>query len=91
MNIGGEVGIVVVVIVIAVVGISLGLGARGRGKPIECPECNSVFKRPAFSQKSSGMGIGLGGPLGYYACPKCGHRARTSNFRSMPENTSVEN
>lgn len=72
-----------VIIILAV----FALGARGRGKPIKCPECSTVFKRPAFAEKKWGIGFSLPG-IGDYTCPKCGHKSNTSNFVSANESGS---
>jgi predicted RNA-binding Zn-ribbon protein involved in translation (DUF1610 family) len=65
--------------ILGVIAIIFALGARGRGKPIQCPECGEIFKRPALSEKKSGLGFTFGS-LGDYTCPKCGYRASTSSF-----------
>jgi hypothetical protein len=77
--------IVAVVIIVAL----LLWGMRGRGKLIECPECGAKFKRPAFAEKSSGVGFSIPG-LGSYTCPQCKHRDRTSNFRYVEQDGSAK-
>ncbi|MHB1908763.1 MAG: hypothetical protein ACYCQJ_07800 [Nitrososphaerales archaeon] len=72
--------VAMVIIILAV----FALGARGRGKPIKCPECDAVFKKPAFVEKKGGIGFSLPG-IGDYTCPKCGYRGNTSNFVSAEE------
>jgi hypothetical protein len=75
-----------IVVVIAVIGVLLLLGTRGRGRLIECPECGARFKRPAFAERATGLpGPALPGLGGQYTCPKCKHRANTSNFRYVDD------
>ena len=69
------------ILIVAVVLVTLILfGTRGRGRLIECPECGAQFKRPAFGEKSVGMGPGLPG-IRDFTCPQCKHRANTTSFR----------
>ena len=79
--IGGYIGIVAIGLVV----VLLLVGARGRGKLIECPECGERFKRPAFAEKNSGMGLSLPG-VGSFACPKCNFRGSTSSFKYVDDN-----
>jgi uncharacterized protein YlaI len=76
-----------ILIIPAVLGILMLFGMRGRGRLIQCPECGARFKRPTFATKAIGIGPGLPG-IGSYACPKCKHRANTSYFRYVDEQSS---
>lgn len=82
------IGLIAAIGVLAVILIVTGLGARGRGTLIECPECGNQFKRPAFSQRKYGVGIGLGS-FGEYTCPKCNYKGSVSSF-SKAESTTVD-
>ena len=77
-------------LVVAVVLVTLFLlGMRGRGRLIECPECGAQFKRPAFAEKTVGLGPVPGLPgVGNYTCPKCKYRANTSSFKYVNEKES---
>ena len=78
--------ILVVIVVIALLNL---LGRRGRGRLIECPKCGAQFKRPAFAEKTVGFGPVPSLPgIGNFTCPKCKHRASTSNFRYVNEKES---
>ena len=67
-----------VAVLVAVI-VLFALGTRGRGRIIQCPECGEKFKRPAFAEKASGLGLSLPG-IGYFTCPKCKYRASTTSF-----------
>ena len=76
------------IVVITVIVVLLLLGRRGRGRLIECPECGARFKRPAFAEKTVGFGPVPALPsVGNFTCPKCKHRANTSSFRYVDDNT----
>jgi hypothetical protein len=72
--------------IIVILGLLL-VGLRGRGRLIRCPECDAAFKRPAFAEKSSGIGFSIGG-LGSYTCPNCKYRASTNSFAYVEGNDS---
>lgn len=83
------IGIYVAIVAVGAVAILLLSGLRGRGRLIECPECGERFKRPALTEKSSGIGFTLPG-LGDYTCPKCNYRGSTSSFRYVDDAKSKD-
>ena len=77
-----SIGLLVGGVTAAFVAVMLLSGMKGRGRLIKCPECGARFKRPAFAQKNSGLGLTFTN-IGSFVCPKCGHRSSTSSFRHV--------
>jgi hypothetical protein len=78
----------ILVVVVVLVALFL-LGRRNRGRLIKCPKCGTQFKRPAYAEKTVGMGPVPALPgVGDFTCPKCKYRANTSNFRYVTEKES---
>lgn len=82
-------GVYVAIAAIGILALLFLSGLRGRGRLIECPECGERFKRPALTEKSSGIGFSLPG-MGDYTCPKCNYRGSTSNFRYVDSSDESE-
>ncbi len=76
--------IAIPVVVVVVIGLLLIWGIRGRGRLIECPECGTTFKRPAFAERRYGVGVSVSG-LGDFTCPKCKYKGPTLSFKFVDQ------